>query len=84
MFVLSWLKVMINKKIKLSFHLWKDAQVKKDSKENNVMLFLREKDWYFNEYGKYCNRINKIIVVGITLIAIRAVGYEFVEWVKTR
>jgi len=28
--------------------------------------------------------VGVIVVVGITLIAIRAIGYEFVEWVKNR
>lgn len=28
--------------------------------------------------------VGVIVVIGITLIAIRAVGYEFVEWVKRK
>lgn len=43
----------------LTFTQWKEQQVLKDSKENNVHRFYRERDWYYSEYGKYCNSIRK-------------------------
>lgn len=42
----------------LPFHVWKDSQVKKDSLIHGC-LYLRERDWYWSEYGRYCLKQRK-------------------------
>lgn len=40
-----------------SFHDWKQAQVVKDTADNGGTQTFRSKDWYYYEYGQYCERI---------------------------
>ena len=43
----------------IPFHKWKDEIVKKDSKEHNVTLYLREKEWYYSKYSEFCKKFRK-------------------------
>jgi len=38
------------------FHQWKEEQVKKDSLDNGVFRFYRQRDWYYRAYGSYVNK----------------------------
>jgi hypothetical protein len=41
------------------FYQWKDEQIEKDSKKYNVVRYYRCQEWYWEEYGKYCNKQRK-------------------------
>lgn len=40
----------------MTFSEWKDKQIALDSKNSNADRSLRPKEWYWAEYGKYCNK----------------------------
>ena len=52
--------------VPLQFHEWKNQQIKKDTdnynKQNNCdcIQYLRPKEWYYQEYGNYCNKMREV------------------------
>lgn len=44
----------------LQFHKWKDNQISVDSELHKVQRYLRPRDWYYEAYGKYCNKMRKL------------------------
>ena len=41
----------------LPFWKWKAEQVVKDSAAHGVFKHYREKEWYWQAYGNYCNKV---------------------------
>ncbi|HET8686970.1 MAG TPA: hypothetical protein VFM18_09945 [Methanosarcina sp.] len=45
----------------MSFHEWKDHRIRDDSKQHGVFRYYHPKDWYWQEYGRYCNKMRKLM-----------------------